>query len=646
MTTLPAPSYRHELDGLRAIAVLAVLGYHAGPNDFPGGFMGVDVFLVLSGYLICQQITAHLTNNRFALGRFWLRRARRLMPAMVPVLGFTLAAALLLNGQGMFEEFSRHFISAGFFYSNYQFASEAGYFARASNTNPLLHTWSLSLEWQFYLIMPLILMALHRFGRAVMLMALFALAAASLIFAETLIRAGNTTWAFYAVTPRFWEFAAGGIVALLSPFLARVAYSGALMRAAGLSLILWSFFGYAGGSFPGLGALVPVFGTMLILLAPIQAKDPVRWLLELRLMQWVGLRSYAIYLVHWPVLVTFNPSVMNDTESLLLSLLLGHLIYRYVEKPVRSGARWRESRAILTFGAATLATIAVIGVLISSPLVVPLRRMLPLNDVRAAITDLDVARAEYSEVLDQIAANTMPGAAYCSFDTLTSSADMIACLTDPAIPENVVLLIGDSHGRDVLAALVGAYPDQMFVLMHQSACVPASYSRGRSLCFDDLDIVLQAVADAGRLNRIILAARWRQAEHLHADTTVNLLGILGADTLIIGPGPTFDDPMEIFALEAGLSGTGLRDLAGIGPDRFAFDVAQVSTDLQAMATATNTRYLDRYALFCPDDLCAIFDVDTGPFLYFDSQHLSPAGLSRFAQMLAGDAMLSGFLNAP
>ena len=644
--------YRHELDGVRAIAVLAVLGYHAGYNDFAGGFVGVDVFLVLSGYLITQQITGQLRAGSFAPLRFWLRRARRLLPTMVPVLAIATLSALILKGDAAFGEFARRFLSAGFFYSNYQFASEAGgYFARASDTNLLKHTWSLSLEWQFYLITPVVLLLLHRFGRWGMLAGLLVLSAGSFIYAERLIAANDANWAFYAVAPRFWEFAVGGVIALAQPLLARLPLPGALMRGGGLALILMAIFFYQGGVFPGRGALAPVIGTMLILAAPAARFDPFHWLLTRRWMLWTGVRSYAIYLVHWPLMVSVTPADMSQSEGILsviipISLFLGHLIYRYIETPVRSGPRFHESRAIAGYGAATLAIIAAFGLAFPSAPVSALRSVLPLADARAAITELDSARAEYLELQSRIAANQQDGITYCSFDAIATTGAMLECLTDPAIPADAVLLIGDSHGRDILAALRGAYPDQPIVMLHQSSCVPATYIRGRSLCFDGLDQILRDLAGGDRLTRVILGARWWRGEHVNADATFATLQDLDADVFVIGPGPTFASPMESLATEAGVTGGRLRDWPGLGPEFTAFDIAATSRDLAATAAAAGAGYLDRYSLFCPDDLCTITDGADGPFLYFDEQHLSLPGLARFETMLLADPGLRAFLDRP
>lgn len=643
MTSATASTpYRHELDGLRAIAVLAVLGYHAGYNDFAGGFMGVDVFLVLSGYLITQQIGAALSEDRFQPGRFWLRRVRRLLPAMLPVLAFALLSALLLKGQGAFEQFAGQFLSAGFFYSNYQFLSEADYFARASDTNLLLHTWSLSLEWQFYLVTPLVLMAVHRFGHIGMLAALALLAAGSLAFSEYLIANGRGSWAFFGVLPRYWEFATGGIVALVPSIGVRRPLAGAVLRGVGLALILWALFGGAPARFPGLGAIWAVLGTGLILLAPTQPRDPVRWLLERRVMLWVGVRSYAIYLIHWPLFVTVTPADMGQSEdvlsiALLASLFLGHLIYRYVETPVRSGTRFQSSGAILRYAAPALLAVAAIGVFLPTNAGSSLRATLPLAPLRAAMTEIDTARAEYLSLMAELQRDGLPGIRYCSFDDISGADAMVGCLAASLPGQDPILLVGDSHGRDVLLALARAFPEQPVVMLHQSSCVPATYIRGRSLCFPELEQVLtRAVTEEG-LSRVMLASRWWQGEHEGAQATLAVLEMLAAEVFVLGPGPTFDAPMEGFVQTAALAGENPTELPPQGPDRFAFDVKAVNEDLRAYAGNAGASYIDRFALLCGTAACP---VRTETFLYFDEQHLSPAGLTLLAAAFASEPILT------
>ncbi len=630
MTNPATIPYRSELDGLRAIAVLAVLGYHAGYNDFAGGFVGVDVFLVLSGYLITQQITVAQSAGQFQPGLFWLRRARRLLPAIVPVLILSALSALILKGDGAFREFAGHFLSAGFFFSNYQFLAEADYFARASDTNLLLHTWSLSLEWQFYLVTPLLLMALGQKGTRVQLLALFLAAILSFALAETLIRTDRGSWAFFGVLPRYWEFALGGCIALVP----RLPGPGALYRLLGLTLILFPVVSYSGGLFPGLGAAMPVLGTCFLLIAPDQRIDPFRWLLSTRIVTWIGLRSYAIYLVHWPLFVSVTPANMGNSEgplsvALVASIILGHLIFRYIELPIRNGARFKPIPAMLRYGGGVLAGVLAIWAIMFSPVAHALRTSLPLAPVRTALTEIDSARTAYFVLQEQLNSGGVATARICSFDDIATRDAMLDCLTSGPEPE--ILLIGDSHGRDTLAALTLAYPEQPFAMLHQSSCVPASYVRGASICFPDLEAILDTLAEQEALPPVILSARWLAGEHVHTARVITQLATLETPLLIIGPGPTFSEPLETVAIEVGLDGAALADLPGLGSDRLAFNAAAVSDELQGWASDEGAGYIDRFGFFCPDEYCEISR--DGDLLYFDEQHLSLPGLTLYAAFL-------------
>lgn len=643
--------YRDELDGLRAVAVLAVLGYHAGYNDFAGGFVGVDVFLVLSGYLITQQVIALQARGRFSLGAFWLRRARRLLPAMLPVLIFALCAALLLKGDAAFRDFLGHFLGAGLFVSNYVFLAEADYFAPASDTNLLLHTWSLGLEMQFYLLMPLVLIALGRFGPVTRALALAVLAAVSLGLAEYLIRNGESTRAFFGILPRFWEFAVGGIVALLPRLPALVPGFGAMVRGAGLVMILWTVGSYAGAAFPGFGALLPVLGTALILAAPDRGPDPVHWTLCSRVMRWIGLRSYAIYLVHWPLYVSVTPSAMNRSEdvlsfALVASLFLGHLIYRYVERPVREGRGFAGTREMglgaLGFAVAVIATAAVFHTGLSDRV----RAGLPLLPLRDAVSGIEADRAAYMAALERMTdppAGAEAQSLYCTYDRIGNADDMLACLE--RAPEDAILVIGDSHGRDALLALEAAFPAQPFVMLHQSSCVSARYF-DRSWCFASLPEVLEGLAGAGRLDRVIVTSRWGYGFHVHAIDTLAQLERLGARSVVIGPGPTFELHIEALVAQAALQGEDLAERGTVPLGELAFDVAAADRDLAAVAAATGAGYMDRYSLFCGPQDCRVMMRDGSGYAFFDNQHLSLRAIAEFARDLADDPEIAALVAAP
>lgn len=637
----PPSTYRSELDGLRGIAVLAVLGYHAGYNDFAGGFMGVDVFFVLSGYLITQQIRANQASGRFQLSEFWLRRLRRLLPAMFPVLLFSVLSALLLKGEGAFAAFTTHFLSAGLFFSNFQFLSEADYFARASDSNLLLHTWSLSLELQFYIVTPFVLMATARMRAWGAAIVLAGLAAASLIMAEMLIASDNSQWAFFGVLPRYWEFAAGGIIALTPLCLRRFPLAGFLLRLVGLGLVLWAIFGPVSATFPGFGAGWAVLGTALILLAPTDRVDPLRWCLELRWLRWVGLRSYAIYLIHWPLFVSVTPTAMNRSEgilsaALIASIVLGHFIYRYVELPIRTGPAMKSPAMMLK--GAIIWGVAVVGLwaVLGSPASTILARVLPLSASRAALSELDITRDIYLDrvaFLDRAHLST-DHVRICSFDSIHTLADMMDCLSN--LTPEPVLLMGDSHGRDTLLALMEAFPETDFVMLHNSNCVPARYTD----CFDYLPELLDVLGARGLINRVVLSSRWGNGEHQFAGETLETLAGIGARVLVIGPGPTFSRHIEQHVLSMALRGEDLRETGVLAFDALAYDVAGANQELAGISASYGAGYVDRFGIFCAGADCRITTPD-GSFAYQDNEHLTPAGISMYSRAIAAEPAVTG-----
>lgn len=642
--TYPLP-YRQELDGLRAIAVLAVLGYHAGYNDFSGGFMGVDVFFVLSGYLIIQQVRTSLSTGSFNLGAFLVRRLRRLLPAMLPVLVLSTLSALLLKGEGAFEAFTAHFLSAGLFFSNYQFLSEADYFARASDTNLLLHTWSLSLELQFYVVTPFILIAARKLPAQAAAVLLMVLALASLALAEVLISSDNSQWAFFGVLPRYWEFAAGGVIALLSRPFKKLPYSGLVLRSIGMFLVLWAMFGATPGSFPGIGAGRAVLGSMLILMAPTDRPDPVRWVLELRWLRWVGLRSYAIYLVHWPLFVSVTPTSMNRSEgalsaALIASLILGHLIYRYVELPVRTGPMMKPLRAMRRGAVGWAVGVVGLWALLGSPAVTTLSRVLPFAGPRAALTELDNARDSYLDRIDRLNHGTLATdhVRICSFDTISSLAPMLDCLSE--LTPAAVLVIGDSHGRDTLLALREAYPETDFVMLHNSNCVPAQYPD----CFAYLPELIDTLEERALVDRVILSARWGYGEHRFVVDTLERLENARARVLVVGPGPTFSLHIEQYLLAAALRAEDLRDSGVLPLDALAFDAFSANRELAQIAADFGADYFDRLSVYCNDAACRVTTRD-GFFAFQDNEHLSPAGITEFSREIWLQPVVSALLCA-
>jgi peptidoglycan/LPS O-acetylase OafA/YrhL len=330
-----------HIDGLRAVAVLPVVFYHAGFPGFPGGFVGVDVFFVISGYLITRLIADDLAEGRFSIVGFYERRARRILPALfVLVLATSIAAAFLLLPRE-YETFSRSALAAIFFSANIFFRGNGGYFEESAVEQPLLHTWSLGVEEQFYILFPLILMGLQRWLRSRWLIWLAPVFLGS--FAGSVWASYNDPdGAFYLTLFRAWELMMGAALALgrLPPLRSRLLAE--TVPLVGLALIGWGVVGLSNQSlFPGANALFPCVGAFLVLYSGVAGTSLGARLLSTSPFTFVGKISYSLYLWHWPVLVFgqfFKAAEMTYLDRFVLvglSFAAAVLSWRYVETPFR-----------------------------------------------------------------------------------------------------------------------------------------------------------------------------------------------------------------------------------------------------------------------------------------------------------------------
>jgi peptidoglycan/LPS O-acetylase OafA/YrhL len=340
--TLSSPSvrYRPDIDGLRAIAVMLVVNFHAFPEAMPGGFIGVDIFFVISGFLITGIIVRELDQQRFSLLGFYNRRIRRIFPALIVVLGATLVLGWLWMLPVAYAQLSADvFVSAAFF-SNIALLLQSGYFDIESARKPLLHLWSLGIEEQFYLFWPLILMLVARL-RLSILVAASVIGIGSFVLNAALI-GSNPIATFYLPLTRAWELLAGAVLACSWNQVSQTFAASNRRASIGLVLIATA----AGvldtkSAFPGWWAVLPVAGAALLLSAP--AAWFCRTLLASRPLVWIGLISYPLYLWHWPLLVffgiiKFGPLTLVERELILgLSALLAWLTYWLVESPFRFG---------------------------------------------------------------------------------------------------------------------------------------------------------------------------------------------------------------------------------------------------------------------------------------------------------------------
>jgi peptidoglycan/LPS O-acetylase OafA/YrhL len=378
--------YRPFIDGLRAIAILTVVGSHVSLPGFGGGFIGVDIFFVISGYLIINQIAEDIENKRFSILDFAMRRTFRILPAFLLVLMVCLTLSTTIFMQAEPKDFAESFFLSAIMFANHHFLSHTGYFDMAAVTKPLLHMWSLAVEEQFYLLAPLTLLAMTAMTanlkpenrRRTWITITFALGivsfAACVMFTYPYTRPNVS---FYIMPTRGWEFILGGAVpafaAAVRRFPASVNKSLAIAGAAAIALAVFCF--DADMLYPFYWAAVPVIGATLVITGGlVEPRNVVARALATRPMVWIGLVSYPWYLWHWPLISfvrTMNfgeQSFAEEMGAAALSLVFAVLTYRFVELPVRRLRKERKFRpaAVVALGTASCVVVASLGYLWST----------------------------------------------------------------------------------------------------------------------------------------------------------------------------------------------------------------------------------------------------------------------------------------
>ena len=499
--------YRSEIDGLRAVAVVPVILFHAGFQALPGGFVGVDVFFVISGYLITTILLEDRRKGSYSLAKFYERRARRILPALFLVMVACIPFALLWMPPYELQTFARSMAFASFFVSNFHFLENVrGYFTAANEYQPLLHTWSLGVEEQFYLVFPLLLGLVLKGGKRVAFGAIVVLAVLSLITAEWGWR-NHPAANFYFTPSRFWELMAGALCAL---WLIDREVTGRNMPAAlGLLMIATAAVVYGPGTpFPSAYTLLPVMGTVLVILfaAPGTAAGRA---LSLGPVVGIGLVSYSAYLWHQPLFAfarihSLEPPSDGVMMALAgLSFVLAALTWRFVERPfrtrpprilpVRKRLLWVSGGATVLFFAIGMAGFMGEGF----PARLDLRGDSPL---RAALDSLD-ERPRY-ETCSELAQTTRAGDVFC-----TAFA--------PEGAEESIAVIGDSYAISLLPAfetVAGERPVRVLAGTHPG-CPPilgvyTSRSRKDELaCHGYTEKLAQALKAEG-VSAVFLVGRW------------------------------------------------------------------------------------------------------------------------------------------
>lgn len=487
---------RRDIDGLRALAVLPVVLFHFGFNTFSGGFVGVDVFFVISGFLITSILFREISAKRFSFVDFWARRARRIIPALTVVMLVTLALGWLLLTAKDFSELGRTVRYQSLFISNILFMREDGYFQPASDLKPLLHTWSLAVEEQYYIFFPLLMAVLVRYVRHWRWMLLGLL----------LISFGlNIAWiehkpefTFFSLPTRAWELLCGAMLAVMpAPRQAVRPWLYQMVGIAGLASVLVAVFTFDRSTvFPGWAALLPVLGTTALIWSGAQGPSWAARLLSLRPLVWIGLLSYSLYLWHWPIYVYANAISIDGIQPLealawmALAVGLAWLSLRYIELPFREKRLLGERKSILAGAVVAIAVLVAVGSAIRSADGIPGR--------------LSGKALEYAQAREWRA-----GQMKCMVVTQDKSIDKACLVGGEQSTQPTQAFWGDSHAAALMPAIeANARRDGRSVwLFSMSACPPILSDEPRQRCKEFNQQTMDKVLSLG-IKDVVLASNW------------------------------------------------------------------------------------------------------------------------------------------
>ena len=439
-------AFRADIEGLRGIAILFVVAFHAGIWWMAGGFIGVDVFFVLSGYLISGLLARELAaSGDVDLTTFYARRAQRLLPALIVVLLATLAIALFFYAPIDQRPIASDARAVALHYGNVLFARNAVNY-HASAENPFLHTWSLAVEEQFYVIWPLLFLGVARLWTGDQnekqtnkrLIAVMAVAGLISFVASLVITSRSQPWAFFGMPTRVWEFAIGGVTAIAMSKRELSGRTAGLLQGVGLGVILFSALAYSEATpYPGNAATLPALGTAALLVAgPWAPSSLVTRVLSNGLLRWFGRLSYSWYLWHWPLVglgavLDWNIGTLGRLGWSLLALVLAVLTYKFVEMPFRASKRYRE-RPHIAMAIGLGASAAMLLVAFMSLGIATRRAATPAQRAIAAARNDGMEHDCWGSMLENA---TAP----CEFGDRTS--------------QTVVFLMGDSHAEHWLPAV-------------------------------------------------------------------------------------------------------------------------------------------------------------------------------------------------
>jgi len=622
--------YRPDIDGLRAVAVLAVVGFHAFPNWVEGGFIGVDIFFVISGFLISTIIFKGLAQGNFSFADFYARRIKRIFPALALVFTVCLIFGWFTLLTDEYKQLGHHILSGAVFGSNFRLLKEGGYFDTAAELKPLLHLWSLGIEEQFYIIWPpLLLLFWKRLPN--ILIAILCVALTSFAFNIYLVNSRPVA-DFYLPFTRFWELLVGGILAYVSlnnkaqvsvpcsriGFLHpneilhpnAKAFVGALLIAIAIASL------NTNNGFPGWWALLPTIGAALLISAGADAWFN-RKVLAHRVLIFIGLISYPLYLWHWPLLSFFritsdNPPTTSELLAIIsISFLAAWVTYKVVETPFRrSKSIWAVSTLI-----AVMVLSGIFGEVIRKTNGYPAR-----------------FPSHIQKILYSSSSNESSRIGVCLLNP-DQEADSFSheCIIGASSQSKKILLWGDSHAAQLYAGLHYYEQEGQFDVMQltASACPPVINENAR--CNGVNKKVLQLITNTNPIT-VVMAGHWLlydqsqgwdRLDALKIVATVNELKKLGVkEIILVGPVPTWNPTLPKILVSLSKSSNWQEP-----PERltsgFSENTKIIDDKLEAIAKEAGISYISPYQTFC--NLNGCLATLQGDPTAFDYGHLTVTG---------------------
>jgi peptidoglycan/LPS O-acetylase OafA/YrhL len=620
-STLKAKSvstHRDDIDGLRTVAVLPVVAFHFVilPQLFGGGFVGVDIFFVISGYLITCTILKDINNKTYNIADFYNRRIRRIFPALFTIFAFCIIVAFFSSFPSEAKKLSESILSSICFVSNYLFYSQSGYFDRSSETNPLLHLWSLSVEEQFYVIFPIFIYYLRGFGDRTRILLVSAVTLFSLIYSIWMVFVDSAA-AFFLVQFRAWELLIGSLLAIDAvPKLVRQ-WQAELVGVGGIALIVISVVLISPSTpFPGLTALAPCIGAAAVIHSGSATRTLTGRILAIYPIRFVGLISYSLYLWHWPLIVFYRlfvnqPNRIEKGALLVMCVVAATISWRFIELPFRTKPYKIKAFGTLAVGAAsmifTAATSVALPFLIDGFLKYPSR----------AIDVLSYAKIDESHMRS--------GKCFLlSSDIETYDIKTIVennCLAVRPKSANY-LILGDSHAAHLWFGLQASYPAVNFLQATVAGCAPVLGEKsGSSVCAKMMRYIFDKFLPSTHLGGIIISAQWQSEEILpQLIKTANLARSYADRVIVFGPMVEYDQALPRIIARA----IALHESEAKFAELHRSSLQQkIDLNFSAALAGEPIEYVSVYRRLCAPN-CEIW-ASKGVPLQFDSNHLTCEG---------------------